>query len=867
MSITEQQFVQTYITAYTSPNPQEREKSSIILNTLLNQNPNLFTNLSLNTIKNPAINITARKLIITGLTKSIRPNNTEGAKKSIFPILDPKTKEDLKNAAFTTLIDKDDNLKHSAGNLIAALYTLDLKGEKKWDGILNSLTQNVKNNDLNIQKAAIITLGYICENLFNDNFIDLSNKDIDTLLGGICMGLEEYGELSKTSVMALGYSISFLKKKLKEESVRDYIFDILVKLLIKAFEKNDVNVLVPTISCLEEISRNVYDDFGKYCGIVFEKILNCYTINDNQIIITINEFFKTLLESEKMNPKNYFENFWKKLAENCLKALLNIDETIEDEEGGLSLTKSFFLLLNTINSVYISQTQNDLKKFVCEYIEKDETRIKVVALIVYESLLESSPTETIYEFINTSFGGLINFISVGDFYLKKHSLEFLKKLAEFHPSIILVDQNFIKISQKFLNILNSPNNSEEDMIIKKQVLKTLEHLANNSEQKNFSQDDINKLRGYVESFFDAIFKSLNNCQNLQYINDAFTCIFSFLRQICSLESLSEFYKFFQNMMIQASRTFSNKEIQIAYIESFLINLTTMLNRVHQSNNSKLEIGNNTDEFLRQGYNFISDYCQKNNEIPDESLYFMSLVLKNNPIYFENEVNNFLNTFITPALQVPNKKRLFKNGIDAFVTIIKSFENQSKNYITKIIPHFLNFLKNPEFDRELNKNIFYSFADIAFNFNDCLKNYLEELFQIIKFASDAILHFFKSDIRSNVLYANELTSACIHLIICILYGFYLNENGAKFKNFENMIEKNVCEFILFLENVCKLKKEPDYELCYDIIGLMIDFYQEKKKSELIKMDFINNLMLCIKSVKIEDQEQQDFIQYVEQVLKS
>lgn len=866
MSITEQQFVQTYISAYTSPNQQEREKNAHILNTLLTQNPNNFANLSQTTIQNPNIPIKARKLIITGLTKSLRPNNTEGAKKTIFPSLTPQIKELLKTASFNTLIAKDDTLKHSAGNLIAALYTLDLKSDKKWDQILSSLTQNVKNDDLNIQKAAIITLGYICENLFNDNFTDLSGGDVDTLLGGICMGLESYGELSKTSVMALGYSISFLKKKLRDVSVRDYIFDILVKLLIKAMEMNDINVLVPTISCLEEISRNVYEDFGKYFNIVFEKILMCYSSNDNQVIMTINEFFKTLLESEKINPKNYFENFWKKLAENCLKALLNIDETIEDEEGGLSLTKSFFLLLNTINSVYISQTQTDLKNFVCEYIEKDETRTKVVALIVYESLLESSPTETIYEFVNTSFGGLINFISVGDFYLKKHSLEFLKKLAEYHPSIILVDQNFIKISQKFLSILNSSISDEEDMIIKKQVLKTLEHLANNSEEKNFSQDDINKLRGYVESFFDAIFKSLNNCSNLQYINDAFTCIFSFLRQICSLESLSDFYKFFQNMMIQASRSFSNKEVQVAYIESFLINLTTMLNRVHQSNNSKLEINNNTDEFLKQGYLFISDYCQKNNEIPDESLYFMSLVLKNNPIYFENEVLTFLKTFITPALQVPNKKRLFKNGIDAFVTIIKNFQIQSKSYITEIIPHFLNFLKNPDFDRELNKNIFFSFADIAFNFNDCLINYLEELFQIIKFASDAILHFFKSDIRSNVLYANELTSACIHLIICVLYGFYLNENGVKYNNCEGMIEKNVCDFIIFLENVCKLKKEADYELCFDIIGLMIDFYQKKKKPELIKMDFIQNLMICIKSVKIEDQEQQDFIQYVEQVLK-
>lgn len=142
-------------------------------------------------------------------------------------------------------------------------------------------------------------MGEICTILFNDNITELALDEVDTLLSGICEGLENYGQHTRTAVISLGYSINFLKNKLNEEEVADFIFNTLVKILEKATELKDVEVITPTLSCIEELARVIYPNFRKYSNIIFDRVLKCLVSNDNKLILTFHEFFITLLEEEK----------------------------------------------------------------------------------------------------------------------------------------------------------------------------------------------------------------------------------------------------------------------------------------------------------------------------------------------------------------------------------------------------------------------------------------------------------------------------------------------------------------------------------------------------------------------------------------
>jgi hypothetical protein len=863
MQMNEYQFLQIYNDAYRSMDSNKRSENSNILNTFIYNNSNQFVYLSCNCLKNENLSLSDKVLIIVGLTKALRPNS--GGQTSIWDKLNESAREELKNSSFTILIHPNDDLKHKAGNLIAGLYVLDLKDRNNWGtDFIQSLSDNVNNEDSNIQKAAIITIGYICENLFNDHILTLGEEEVDLLLGGICKGVEVYGPLSKTSVTALGYSISFLKPKLNDEKILDYIFDILVKLLISAFEKKDVEVLTPTISCLEEISRVVYPCLGKYHQLVFNKVLNCTNIRDDKnLYLTINEFFKTLMETEKDYKKRFFDNFWENIANYCLESLLMLDESIDDEEGGLSLKDSFFLLINTINYLYISQTQTNLLKFVYQYIESPDPKTKVVSLLVFESLLESSTQKEIEKQLNDCFEGVMNLIQDSNYLIQKQAMHFLLAIIKYHFYILKINnnQNFIHFNKNMFALLNTPvNNSEKKIKIRILVLKIIEEAVEKAKENSFAENFIS----YIEHYFEIIIKSLNNCENLSIISESFSVIFVFIAHVCPLKFFSMFYKFFQIMMIETPQKFQKKEVIFAYIESVEIVLTTMLNKIAISENFKFTIDDqNPNMFMFEGYKFVESICLKYNDLPEESLYFMAHVLKSDPKYFKNEVNQFVSMFIKNALKDFQKLRLFKNAVDAFLIIIKGYPNESLEIINDIIPLFLSYLQNPEFDRELNTSVFYAFSDIIYLYPSCLIPHINDLFTIISFAKEAILHFFKVESKFDNKHAEVLLDTLNNLVICIVHGVYLNENN-EFYQIDQTIEINLLHYITFLEQTCVYKNPNDSEFFESILGFMLDFYQKKKNSNFLNRDFIEKIINCL-SKNPDYKEDSDIMIYYKQTL--
>ncbi len=111
---------------------------------------------------------------------------------------------------------------------------------------------------MNIKKASITTLGFICEVLFSKDIKDLGDDVVQQILEGIALGIQKYGDLSSSSLKALGFSLSFLKAKLQDEKVLKYILESLTEITIAARKQMDTDVINLSISCLEEICREFY---------------------------------------------------------------------------------------------------------------------------------------------------------------------------------------------------------------------------------------------------------------------------------------------------------------------------------------------------------------------------------------------------------------------------------------------------------------------------------------------------------------------------------------------------------------------------------------------------------------------------------
>lgn len=70
----------------------------------------------------------------------------------------------------------------------------------------------------------------------------------------------------------MAFSVSFIIVKMETESISDYIFDTLIKLLTEAVKKEDLDVAIEVVNVLTEICEEFYFKLMKYHQIIFEEI-------------------------------------------------------------------------------------------------------------------------------------------------------------------------------------------------------------------------------------------------------------------------------------------------------------------------------------------------------------------------------------------------------------------------------------------------------------------------------------------------------------------------------------------------------------------------------------------------------------------
>jgi len=82
----------------------------------------------------------------------------------------------------------------TTANVIAEIAAIEIS-RKEWQNIINLLAQNSMHNDLNVKRASITTLGYICEEITSIN-CNMSNEYCEQILGSLLLGLREQGDIA-----------------------------------------------------------------------------------------------------------------------------------------------------------------------------------------------------------------------------------------------------------------------------------------------------------------------------------------------------------------------------------------------------------------------------------------------------------------------------------------------------------------------------------------------------------------------------------------------------------------------------------------------------------------------------------------------
>lgn len=81
----------------------------------------------------------------------------------------------------------------SGANAIAQIAAIEI-ARNEWLEIVNALAENSMHQDLQIRRASITTLGYICEEL-KSTTTGVNNQTCEQILGSLLLGISENSEL------------------------------------------------------------------------------------------------------------------------------------------------------------------------------------------------------------------------------------------------------------------------------------------------------------------------------------------------------------------------------------------------------------------------------------------------------------------------------------------------------------------------------------------------------------------------------------------------------------------------------------------------------------------------------------------------
>ena len=828
MQVNEQNFTTIVDNAFNSHDINVRETNQRSLEEFMYKESDNFVDICAREFQNPKLSVNLRLTISTLLKNAIAPNEESG-KTSIWTSLSERVKNVAKEAGLMLLIDPNDLIKKAAASLVSKVFAMDCLTERTWTDLIGNITMNLKNEHQEIKKAAMMTLGYICEDLNQFKITDLPDDQIEFLLGGICNGLESYDELTNTSVIALLNSINFLATRLQKENVSDYIFNLLVTVLIYAKKAQHLDTIINVLNLLGELCKLIYHNIEKYYQVIIDQVLECYKLD---VIIQVNEFFNTLVACEQVQHKHIFDNNWATIIKEALEVLLNIDPE-EDEESGLSKHQSILLLLTSINSLVVAQSMPNLMEFIAYYIEQKDEKSKIAALIAFESLIETADSGLIYNQINNGFFGFLNFLSTSSVNLKKHSSRVLSKIAKDQTEVFLQDHNFIKAHELFKKILQDKSDTEEIIAIKKMVCASYENLADNF--MKYPKTKTETFKGFTDDILTSLIDSISPNSDLSYMDLVFSASFPYVRNVFETKQLNDYFLKFFEYLNHIIENFPGP-IKKQAVELVFIDLSVIMARI-QSENKALSAVNNKN--LLNVYNYVVNLFEKFKEILSEGLLFVANLICIDVVAFESIIDSFVQNYIVVALRDASNAELFKSGVESIGLLSKNIKDKLAPYIKDILPYLLENLKGSSLRKDLRLPSFFAISDFCLHYPQVSIEHLPDIIATLELALEAVLHFQKSEEIESQEYGDALKEVVIDCYLCIIHGIYYETNAA-----DGILENAFKNLVKFIKHTVSSELNPTIDYLRSCLGCLIDIFCKNKDYSLIDKELIQHIYMLL-----------------------
>ena len=847
--LTQDEFLNAVQKAFSSPDQNTRTVNENKLNTFKDSDPDQFVVLCADSFESNQIDPSMRITVATLFKLILQPSNQDG-KTSIWPNLKDSSKEKAKNSGLTCLIDPNPAIKNAAGSLVSKVFVADRLNEKTWDNLIPNISAILadENSTPDIRRAAISTLGYICEDLKFYNITNLNAALVDSLLTGICSEMQNYGDLSNPAVMALNNAINFLSDKLEQKNISDYIFGLVANLLKAGRNNNNTEILINLLLLLTEMCKIIFTKIGPYVEVIFSEVFECLS---SGVVVQSCEFFNSIIRFEQNYNTSYLNGCYNHILAKALEVLVRLD--LEDEDSGLSPIDAIRDLVININTHITEDCSASLIEFFQTNISQEEKN-QNAGLVVLEAIIETVEPAKIFDLVSNSFSGLMNLIKTGSYLIQLGSLRVFVAMAKFLPEILFQDACFMELNDTFKILLNNKQNDPEVINLKKHVIIIYEEIA--EAVNRFDSQQVHFFKTYSEDIVNDIVATIQNNSELPYIDAVFSSIFPFFKSVFNYEQKNNFFGMFFKFIEHIKSTY-NKNIQKDIIDLVFINLSVILSSF-ASEGYSLKIDNkDTNTGVREVFLYVMNLFTYYNEVMAEGMLLLSNLIAANPtVLNDGELTHFMDSCITHALSSKNDFFLHKAGIEAVGLLAKNIPNKLDTYIQKVCPYLLSLINDATSPSELKLACFFTLSDFILHYPNASAEFLQDIIKSLEMALEAVVYYQNNPQVDTSEYPRVLKEIVLDCYLCVIHGMYLND---EFNHLDGHLENAFRNFIKFLKLSVHQEKNPTIEYLKNCLGCLVDIFGKKFDKELVDDATIRYIVEILQ--KVDPSLTSELLEYV------
>jgi len=757
--------------------------------------------------------------------------------KGRWAALPPPTRNHVKEATTSALIAPELDVGKAAAQVLAKIGAIEVPtGE--WDGLVPLLLTHVTNKDPRARQIALVTLGYLCEELvvLQEEGLSINESISNNILTAVVQGMRDEDTSTKLEATSAFYhAVVLAQRNFRNEVEQGVIMQVVCNTCMC---KGAEMVQIKAFECLVQIATEYYDFLMPYMNVIGPLTLDTIRNSSEKVAIPAMEFWSTVCDEELyladlISAGQAGERRSLNLIKQALQYLVPLlNETLtrqqdEEDDDTWNLAMAAGTCLGLVAQVVQDDCVDLVLNFVQENFVNPDWKYREAAVLAYGSIMEGPTSEKMRPLVMQSYPRLVMAMNDQSVAVRDTIAWTLGRIAQFHPTIVPVRDLMPVLSEKLRDVPRVASN----------ICWVVQVMAECQPGAPVSQVGQAPETTALSEFFTILAQRLlevvarPDADERQLRMAGYNAL-SVLVSRSGNDCCGHMELLVQEMLRHLSSSFKNVDRECE-LQGYICGvLTALVQRLRE------KILPAAEQVMEGSIKVITAYQQVKGGaqvLQEEALLLVAAVANAVGANFERFMPVFA-THLRVGLQNYDDVQVCLMATGVVGDLCRALEGKIITYCDTILQILYTNLQNSAVDKKIKAAIMSCFGDIALAISGEFEKYLNPVMQMLREASLTRLSHGPASNEEWVEYLNSLREGVLEAYTGIIHGLREANKLHLFKEHVNGV----------LEFVKDVSEEPSpsesvMKAAVGVVGDLVFVFQAELTAHIIHAPFLKNLV--------------------------